>query len=434
MAVKGIDISRYQANLDFQTAVNAGVKFVIIRAGVGTGKDSYMDNHVAECRRLKIPYGFYWYFMATTHDQFVAELRACVSVLGNEMPQYPVFFDMEEQSQISALTTDERTDMAIRFCQEMTKAGLPSGIYTNPSWMENYFDKQRLLDGKYDIWLAHWTNSPDVASKYNYGQTMWQWGVDKIDNMDVDGDLCFIDYPAKIAKWYSDNGIDKSTVVEPAEKPSDVPASTIKVGDTVTVKSGAKFTNGVTPFSFVYTTEFTVLSLSNDHKEALIGIDGQATGWMYVCDLEIVSAKSASECKFQLGDTVKVKSGAVYVNGVKPYDWVYSTEFELLMVSVDNVTGLIGLEGQATGWFKLTDLYSVKSVSGAPSTHFQKGDKVKVKSGATTYAGTKLSSFVYSNTYVVMQVGKQGAQDYIVIGDGKNITAAVKAADLTVVK
>ena len=66
--------------------------------------------------------------------------------------------------------------------------------------MENYYHKQQLV-GKYDIWLAHWTNSPDNPSRYNYGQTMWQWGLDRIGGYDIDGDICFCKYakptPAK---------------------------------------------------------------------------------------------------------------------------------------------------------------------------------------------------------------------------------------------
>lgn len=37
----------------------------------------------------------------------------------------------------------------------------------------------------------------DCLSKYNYGQTMWQWGLDRIGSYDVDGDICFTDYSKK---------------------------------------------------------------------------------------------------------------------------------------------------------------------------------------------------------------------------------------------
>ncbi len=138
-------------------------------------------------------YGFYWYSYAMSVKQAEAEADKCAAVLKGLSPTYPVFFDMEEKKQISGLKTDTRTKMAIAFCEKIRQAGFKPGIYANPSFMENYYDKQRLV-GKYDIWLAHWTNSPDRPSRYNYGQTMWQWGLDRIGGYDIDGDICFCEY------------------------------------------------------------------------------------------------------------------------------------------------------------------------------------------------------------------------------------------------
>ena len=59
--------------------------------------------------------------------------------------------------------------------------------------MENYYNAEEIV-GKYDIWLAHWTGSPDKPSKYDYGQKIWQWGLDKIDGYDIDGDICYCKY------------------------------------------------------------------------------------------------------------------------------------------------------------------------------------------------------------------------------------------------
>ena len=133
----------------------------------------------------------------------------CIEVIKNLSPIYPVFFDMEEKKQISGLSTDIRTKMAIAFCEKIRQAGFKPGIYANPSFMENYYDKSKIV-GRYDIWLAHWTNSPNCPSKYNYGQTLWQWGLDRIDGYDVDGDICFFDY-AKSAP-------EKKTVDELADE------------------------------------------------------------------------------------------------------------------------------------------------------------------------------------------------------------------------
>jgi hypothetical protein len=39
--------------------------------------------------------------------------------------------------------------------------------------------------------------------------------------------------------------------------------------------------------------------------------------------------------------------------------------------------------------------------------------------------------FVYTNVYEVMQAGSGDREDYIVIGQGGQVTAAVRAEDLT---
>jgi hypothetical protein len=354
LKVKGIDISRAQEQFDFTAAVSAGVKFVIIRAGIRTDEDTYFRHNLSECQKRNIPYGLYWYFEATSGETFKAELAACKKGVKGLKPSYPVFFDMEEQKQIDNLTTAQRTDMALKFCAEMTAIGLPSGIYANPSWMLNYYDSDR-LDG-IDIWLANWTESPDKPSRYDYGQKMWQWGIDSIAGKDVDGDICFVDYPAITAKWYKENCGD---MPEKPEKP-DKPVNQFKKGDSVRVKHGARFTNGVEPYSYVYDTVYTVQQVSASGKETLIGIGSVPTGWLY-------------------------------------------TE----------------------------NLYKVESAENNDATQkFAVGDKVKVNYGAKTYNGGSLALFVYTNVYEVMQAGSGDREDYIVIGQGGQVTAAVKAKDL----
>lgn len=351
MRIKGIDISRAQEKFDFTAAQTAGNKFVIIRAGIGNDEDSYFRRNIGECRKRGLSYGCYWYVTALDNTELDRQIKACIKVLGDEKPSYPVFFDMEEQRQIDNLTSKVRTDMAIKFCNSLNEAGLPSGIYANPAWLESYYQKERLVD-KYDIWLAHWTESPDYPSRFDYGHKMWQWGIDSIDGVDVDGDICFVDYPEITARWYKEHCGEN-----PPEKPDDEKHNEFSKGDSVRVKRGAKFTNGVVPYSYVYDTVYTVQQVSASSKETLIGIDGAATGWLYTEDL-------------------------------------YKAESD-----------------------EITQKFAV-------------GDKVKVNYGAKTYNGGALALFVYTNVYDVMQVGSGGRNDYIVIGQNGEITAAVRAEDL----
>lgn len=80
--------------------------------------------------------------------------------------------------------------MAIEFCETIRAAGYMPGIYSNPAWFESYYKKAELI-GKYDIWLAHWTENPDKPTKYNYGQRIWQWGHDKLGGAIPSQCFCF---------------------------------------------------------------------------------------------------------------------------------------------------------------------------------------------------------------------------------------------------
>ena len=341
LKIKGIDINRAQEKFDFDAAIKAGVKYVIIRAGIRTDEDSYFRQNLSECLKHNIPYGLYWYFEATTDKVFEEELAACKKAVLGLKPAYPIFFDAEEQVQIENLTTAQRTDMALKFCSEMTAIGLPSGVYANPAWLENYYQKERLV-GKYDIWLAHWTESPDHASRYDYGQKIWQWGTEIVDDRKVDSNICFVDYPSLTSKWYKEHGGKTNNSVKTDTK-SKNKTSCFKPGDKVKVKSGAFFSNGIKPISAVYTAEFVIQRLSKDGTEACIGIDGQDTGWMFCKDL-ILSTNVVQENKptsdssiIKAGDIVRIKSGSKTYDGTNIDDWVYYKRFYVSSVNGNRV-------------------------------------------------------------------------------------------------
>lgn len=351
MLVKGIDVSYCQKGFDYARAVKAGVRFAIIRAGFSETADSQLENHIAQCEKYGIDYGFYWYSYAMSVEEAKREAAVCLRTLAGRTPVYPVFYDMEEGEQAKKLSRATLTDMAIAFCDAINAGGLPCGIYANPSWLENYYDKSRLV-GKYDIWLAHWTESPDRPSRCDYGQTMWQWGIDDI-GMEVDGDICFVDYPSRTSEWYAKRGIIKS----PAVPQTDTPA--YKKGDTVMLKKGAKFTNNVTPYSWVYGTAFTVYGTANAGKELMIGLGGEITGWIYAADaIAVKTTTPAVESKLSAGDKVRVKSGANAYHGEKLAPFVYDNTYTVMQVGTaknpDYV--VIGINGQVTAAVKSEDL------------------------------------------------------------------------------
>lgn len=80
------------------------------------------------------------------------------------------------------------------------------------------------------------------------------------------------------------------------------------------------------------------------------------------------------------------------------------------------------------------DYYAVQSkvneMMGVSTAKIKKGSIVRVKSGAKTYNGVNLASFVFATNYYVMELHG----DRAVIGIDGNVTAAVKVSDLILVK
>lgn len=150
-----------------------------------------------------------------------------------------------------------------------------------------------------------------------------------------------------------------------------IPTTSVKVGDKVRVKAGELFSNGVTPYPEVYQTVYEVLQLSLNYNEALIGIDGAYTGWMYISSLEPAEepdgkTSSAEETqpddeapetdeeesnKIKPDDIVRVSRKAEFWdNGVAIPMWVYDNEYYVS----ENVNGRCVVGEYEDGEFLVT--------------------------------------------------------------------------------
>lgn len=91
-----------------------------------------------------------------------------------------------------------------------------------------------------------------------------------------------------------------------------------------------------------------------------------------------------------------------------------------------NFTGDVGWAAESS--VKFTTNESVASAP-TPSTGFKKGDKVKVKSGAKSYFGENIASFVYNNTYIISSI----SGDRAVLGSSGSINTSFNTKDLILV-
>ena len=203
-----LDISYANPSVDFARVKATGISDVIIRTGYLGKTDTYFEKHIQGAIKNKFNIGVYTYIMSKTVDDARIEAEQTIQRLAKYKGyvNYPVFCDMEDERYHNGgfgKVFDKRlcTDIIKTFCDTIRKGGYYPALYINPAWLENYVYKSELV-GKYDIWLAAWTGSPSKPTRFNYNQTMWQWGTSIVNGImgNVDTNLVYVDYPAVVKK------------------------------------------------------------------------------------------------------------------------------------------------------------------------------------------------------------------------------------------
>ena len=214
---KGMDVSQYQANINWEKVSNSNIDFAIIRLGYGDNwtnqDDKYFEKNVEECEKYNIPYAFYLYSYAKNIDgktalnansesaaseaEHALRLLRKIKEKGYNPPiKTSVYIDMEEEK-TEYLGKDKLTKISDKFCSILKNNGYNCGIYANKTWLTKFLDAKS-LNNKYNIWIAEWTiDSNDfnkaLNSKPSYNTTnykLWQFASEgKVTGISGDVDL-----------------------------------------------------------------------------------------------------------------------------------------------------------------------------------------------------------------------------------------------------
>jgi len=201
ISIKGIDISRYQQEIDWARVAKDGVKYAIIRLGYrgydkgGLVKDDLFDSNVKGALKNEIPVGVYFVTQAISVEEAIEEAEYVLENMRPYNVTWPVVLDIEDAASASArtvnLTQEQRTDFAIAFCETIKEAGYTPMLYCNIRWFIEELDLTRLTE--YDKWFAQYFTRPF----FPYAFEMWQYtssgSVDGISG-NVDLNICFKDY------------------------------------------------------------------------------------------------------------------------------------------------------------------------------------------------------------------------------------------------
>lgn len=151
MEIRGIDVSAWQGNINWDTVANYGMDFVILRiTEAGNVIDNCFEKNYSGCQKHNIPTGVYKYSYAMTVAEIQSEAKKVVEVLNGRKLQYPVWLDLEWNNQRS-LGAEQIHKLAEAFEKIITTAGYKFGIYCNVDW---YLDVICSHLKKYDFWIA----------------------------------------------------------------------------------------------------------------------------------------------------------------------------------------------------------------------------------------------------------------------------------------
>lgn len=171
MEYRGIDISKWQGNINF-SKVKSSIDFVIIRIGYGqyeSQKDPKFEANYEGFTNQNVPVGVYLYSYAKSVNDAKKEADVVIKWLNGRKLNLPVYYDIEDKSQQN-LGKKTLTNMCEAFCAKIEKAGYWAGIYANKYFFTTYLDYKKLQE-KYTIWVAQYNSTNTYKGKYD----MWQY-------------------------------------------------------------------------------------------------------------------------------------------------------------------------------------------------------------------------------------------------------------------
>lgn len=171
---RGIDISRYQGNLDFDY-IKENFDFVIIRCAYGSDLseddsecrqcDSMAQTYIDECKKRGIPYGLYLYQYAGNNDESLSEAAHIREWYNKCNPTMGLYLDIEDADRYKA-----ENGIDYHYTQELALVWLDAlsditakGIYASHSWLNDYMNVDELIEHGALIWEAHWDDNGEIC-------------------------------------------------------------------------------------------------------------------------------------------------------------------------------------------------------------------------------------------------------------------------------
>ena len=157
--IKGVDLSTWNRNVDYEGLKKSGVEFAILRIGYGKDarqRDEMFDEHYRGCKDAGIKVGAYHYSYCNKMENAIKEAENCLRYLDGIELDLPVFYDLEDKTLLNSRI--DIMEIALIFCDRLKDAGYKAGVYASLNWFNNYINPYAILNEGNYIWLAQWNN------------------------------------------------------------------------------------------------------------------------------------------------------------------------------------------------------------------------------------------------------------------------------------
>ena len=169
----GLDVSKWQGDIDFEKVRDAGIEFVFIRVGTQKGiggeyvLDPKFEQNIKGFQSVGIPVGIYYYSYASSNKEAKQDAKWVISQIKEYKIDLPVVFDWENWSFYQEFNKSfyNLTQMANTYLSTIEKAGYKAMLYSSKNYLENVW-----FETKYPVWLAHYIEKTTYQGDYN----LWQ--------------------------------------------------------------------------------------------------------------------------------------------------------------------------------------------------------------------------------------------------------------------
>ena len=173
-----MDAARYQGKIDWDAVKASGRVDCVLLKTVSTNSkfsrrkdglyiDPTFERNYAECKRVGLPVGVYYYSCAVTAPQRDAELALLHDALRGKRLQLPAAIDVED-ARLRALTPDALSALVAGAARQLEHWGLYAMVYTYTHFADTALHMETLAP--FDLWLADYRGKRPAR---RHG--MWQY-------------------------------------------------------------------------------------------------------------------------------------------------------------------------------------------------------------------------------------------------------------------